>query len=55
MFTQKELNLQQRRYLEFLKDDNMSVLYHHGKANVVAKPIIQTSIRSVSYGLDGNK
>ena len=36
VFTQKELNLRQRRKLEFLKDYDMSVHYHHGKTNVVA-------------------
>ncbi|WMV37439.1 hypothetical protein MTR67_030824, partial [Solanum verrucosum] len=30
------LNLRQRRWLELLKDYDMSVLYHPGKANVVA-------------------
>ncbi|WMV18846.1 hypothetical protein MTR67_012231, partial [Solanum verrucosum] len=36
VFTQKDLNLRQRRWLEFLKDYDMSVHYHPGKANVVA-------------------
>ena len=36
VFTQKELNLSQRRWLELLKDYNMSVFYHPIKANVVA-------------------
>ena len=36
VFTQKELNLRQMRWLEFLKDYDMSVHYHPGKANVVA-------------------
>ncbi|WMV55015.1 hypothetical protein MTR67_048400, partial [Solanum verrucosum] len=35
VFTQKDLNLRQRRWLEFLKDYDMSVHYHPGKANVV--------------------
>ena len=34
VFTQKELNLRQRRWLEFLKDYDMSVHYHPVKANV---------------------
>ncbi|KAH0709559.1 hypothetical protein KY284_010986 [Solanum tuberosum] len=33
VFTQKELNLRQRRWLEFLKDYDMNVHYHPGKAN----------------------
>ncbi|WMV45421.1 hypothetical protein MTR67_038806, partial [Solanum verrucosum] len=35
VFTQKDLNLHQWRCLEFLKDYDMNVLYHLGKANVV--------------------
>ncbi|WMV54594.1 hypothetical protein MTR67_047979, partial [Solanum verrucosum] len=35
VFSQKDLNLRQRRWLELLKDYDMSVLYHPGKANVV--------------------
>lgn len=34
VFTQKELNLRQRRWLELLKDYDMSILYHSCKANV---------------------
>ncbi|KAE8692571.1 hypothetical protein F3Y22_tig00110833pilonHSYRG00322 [Hibiscus syriacus] len=36
LMTQKELNLRQRRWVEFLKDYNVIIDYHHGKANVVA-------------------
>ncbi|KAK9162336.1 hypothetical protein Syun_003238 [Stephania yunnanensis] len=36
LFTQRELNLRQRRWLEFLKDYDFSLEYHPGKANVVA-------------------
>ena len=36
VFTQKELNLRQRRCLGFLKDYDMSVHYHPGTAKVVA-------------------
>ncbi|WMV33411.1 hypothetical protein MTR67_026796 [Solanum verrucosum] len=32
----KELNLKQRMWLELLKDYDMSILYHPGKANVIA-------------------
>ncbi|WMV14249.1 hypothetical protein MTR67_007634 [Solanum verrucosum] len=34
MFTHKELNLRQRRWLEFLMDYDMNVLYYPGKTNV---------------------
>ena len=36
IFTQKELNLRQRRWLEFIKDYDLKIQYHPGKANVVA-------------------
>ena len=34
MFTQKELNLRQRRYLELLNDYDLQIQYHPRKANV---------------------
>lgn len=36
IFNQKDLNLRQRRWLELLKDYDVDILYHPGKANVVA-------------------
>ncbi|GJU93904.1 putative reverse transcriptase domain-containing protein [Tanacetum coccineum] len=36
IFTQKELNMRQRRWLELLKDFDANIQYHPGKANVVA-------------------
>ncbi|KAA0058942.1 pol protein [Cucumis melo var. makuwa] len=35
-FTQNELNMRQRRWLELVKDYDCEILYHPGKANVVA-------------------
>ena len=35
-FTQKDLNLRQRRWLELIKDYELDIQYHPGKANVVA-------------------
>ncbi|KAL0561571.1 hypothetical protein IC582_002005 [Cucumis melo] len=35
-FSQKELNMRQRRWLELVKDYDCEILYHLGKANVVA-------------------
>ena len=36
LFSQKELNLRQRRWIEFLQDYDFTVNYHPGKVNVVA-------------------
>ncbi|KAJ3690328.1 hypothetical protein LUZ61_019492 [Rhynchospora tenuis] len=36
IFTQKELNLRQRRWLELIKDYDLDIQYYAGKANVVA-------------------
>ena len=35
-FTQADLNMRQRRWLELIKDYDLEVHYHPGKANVVA-------------------
>ena len=48
MFTQKELNLQERRWLVLLKDYDINVLYHLGKANVVADSLSCITMGSVS-------
>jgi hypothetical protein len=36
IFTQTELNMRQRRWLELIKDYELEIHYHPGKANVVA-------------------
>jgi hypothetical protein len=36
IFTQADLNMRQRRWLELIKDYDLEVQYHPGKANVVA-------------------
>ena len=36
LFTQKELNLRHRRWMEFLEDYDFTLQYHPGKVNVVA-------------------
>ena len=38
IFQQRDLNLSQIRWLELLKDYDCDILYHPGKANVVAMP-----------------
>ena len=36
LFTQADLNMRQRRWLELIKDYELEVHYHPSKANVVA-------------------
>jgi hypothetical protein len=36
IFTQKDLNLRQRRWLELIKDYELEIHYHPGKANLIA-------------------
>ena len=36
IFTQRELNMRQLRWLELIKDYDLEIVYHPGKANVVA-------------------
>ncbi|WMV32908.1 hypothetical protein MTR67_026293, partial [Solanum verrucosum] len=47
VFTQKKLNLRQRRWLEFLKYYDMNVLYHPGKANLVVDALSRLYMGSV--------
>ncbi|XP_070049800.1 uncharacterized protein [Nicotiana tomentosiformis] len=46
---QNELNLRQRRWLELLKDYDVDILYHPGKANVVVDALSCRSMGSLSY------
>jgi hypothetical protein len=41
IFTQADLNMRQRRWLELIKDYDLEVHYHPGKANVVADALSQ--------------
>jgi hypothetical protein len=43
IFTQKELNMRQRRWLELLKDYDLTISYHPGKANAVADALSRKS------------
>ena len=40
VFSQKEMNLCQKRWLQFLKDYDMNVHYHPGKTNVVVMLLV---------------
>jgi hypothetical protein len=43
IFTQKDLNMRQRRWIEQIKDYDCRILYHPGKANVVADALSRKS------------
>nr|GFB41033.1 putative reverse transcriptase domain-containing protein [Tanacetum cinerariifolium] len=43
IFSQRELNMRQRRWLELLKDYDTNIQYHLGKANVVADALSRKS------------
>ncbi|KAH0784113.1 hypothetical protein KY290_003711 [Solanum tuberosum] len=55
VFTQKELNLRQRRWLELLKDYDLSILYHPGKANVIADALSRLSMGSITHVEEGKR
>ena len=46
-FTQKELNMRQRRWLELVKDYDCVINYHPGKANVVSDALSRKSMSSL--------
>ena len=46
LFDQKELNMRQRRWMEFLKDYNFELLYHPGKVNVVANALSRKAVHT---------
>ena len=43
LFTQRNLNLRQRRWIEYLEDCDFSLQYHPGKANVLADALSKKS------------
>ena len=43
IFTQRDLNMRQRRWMEFLEDLDFTLHYHPGKANVVADALSRKS------------
>src|ERR1044072_2260961 len=44
LFDQKELNMRQRRRMEYMKDYDFTLQYHPRKANVVADALIRKAI-----------
>ena len=55
LFTRRELNVHQRRWLEPLKDYDMNVHYHPGKAIIVADALRKMSMESTVHIEDEKK
>jgi hypothetical protein len=51
IFTQKDMNMRQRRWIEFIKDYDCCILYHPGKANVVADALSRKSQSEASNSM----
>ena len=49
LFTQKELNMRQRRWIELMKDYECTIEYHPGKENVVADALSRRTMSSLSH------
>ena len=43
IFTQRDLNMRQRRWMEYLEDYDFTLCYHPGKANVVPDTLSRKS------------
>ena len=48
LFTQKDLNLRQRRWMEYMEDYDFELQYHPGKANVVADALSRKSLSTLA-------
>lgn len=48
IFTQPELNLRQRRWMELVADYDLDIAYHPGKANLVADALSRKRVASAS-------
>ncbi|XP_070015583.1 uncharacterized protein [Nicotiana sylvestris] len=49
LFKKKELNLRERRWLKLIKDYDKDILYHQGKANMVADALSRKSMGSLAH------
>ena len=54
IFTRRDLNMRQRRWMEFLEDYDFTLHYHPGKANVVANALSRKS-RGALAGIASRK
>ena len=45
IFTQRDLNMRQRRWMEYFEDYDFTLHYHPGKVNVAADALSQKSRR----------
>ena len=48
IFTQRDLNMRQHRWMEFLEDYDFTLHYHPSKANVVADALSRKSRRALA-------
>ena len=55
LFDKKELNMRQRRWMEFLKDYDFQLMYHLGKANVVADALSRKSVHVLVMMIEEQK
>ena len=49
LFSQKELNMRQHRWMELLKGNDFSLQYYPGKANVVVDVLSQKPYSLIAY------
>jgi hypothetical protein len=49
IFTQTDLNLTQRRWLELIKDYDVRINYHPGKANVLTDALSRKKYRNTTF------
>jgi hypothetical protein len=49
IFTQNDLNLRQRQWLELIKDYDLGINYHPGKANVIADALSRKKYYNATF------